>query len=99
MSGGVERFPEDEEREETFTFTAAPLSWKPFAAEMAEYARINGLELEYDRHRGPLLGLLGIELMFTVRGTYAQITDFAGYARRRMALWRDGNVAPGGGGP
>jgi len=99
VSGGVERFREDEEREETFTFTAAPLSWKPFAAELFEYARINGLDLEYTRERGRFLGLLGVELVFTVRGPYSAVTDFADFARRRMALWRDGSVAPGGGGP
>ena len=93
MSGGVERFPDDEDREETFVFHAGILSWKTFVAELAEYARIHGLELEYTRHRGPLLGLLGIELRFVVRGEYAEVTDFAEYARIRLRAWRDGNVA------
>lgn len=43
--------------------------------------------------RGPLRGVLGVELTCSVTGRFSQITDFAEYARARLRLWRDGDVA------
>lgn len=83
---------------EDFTFQASIGSWKEFIADMAGYARVHHLELEASHKRGGLWGLRGVEVHLTVTGPFSAITDFAEYASRRVAMWRDGSLASEGGG-
>ena len=83
----------DEVATETFVFYGGLLAWETFAADLAEFAEQQGLEFRFTHRRGPLRGLLGVELTCAVTGRFSQITHFADYARSRVRLWRDGDVA------
>ena len=83
----------DEVTTETFVFYGGLLTWQTFAADLAEFASKQGLEFQFTHRHGPLRGLLGVELRCSVTGRFSQITHFAEYARARVRLWRDGDIA------
>jgi hypothetical protein len=87
------RVATDEVGEETFTFHAGLLSWKTFVAELQEYAAGRELALRFEHRRGPLWGLLGVEITCVAEGRFSEVTDFAQYSRTRIRAWRDGDVA------
>ena len=71
----------DEVGEETFVFHAGLLSWKTFVGELQGFAEHYGLGFEYSLVRGPLWGVLGIEVTCRVTGPFSAVTNFAEYAR------------------
>ena len=91
--GPTHRVATDATGQATFVLHAGLLSWRTFAADLATFADHHGLQFEYSSRRGPLPGLLGLEVTCAVTGRFSEVTDFAESARARIAAWRDGDVA------
>jgi hypothetical protein len=64
---------------ETYTFRADLGSWKTYAGDLARYARAHRLAYACSHQRGPLLGLRGIDVSFTVTGRQADVAAFMDY--------------------